>query len=613
MLLTGLTLAGCGGSGSDQPIAQDPPAVAGMLRPVRSAGELEILLKASLGEAVAAGVPGVVALPAADSFSRTYTVDQGIDEFDIARYDGSHLYVAPTWQYSGQGGSIRILRTNAATGDVTQVALLPVPASQNVQGMYVANGRLVVLASEAYFGPFGDVWPAIVLWAPTRLSVHVFDIANPARPTPVMSADIRGVFVASRRIGNQVVLVTRHTPRALIDADARARLASLTLAELLPSVTMDGRTQPLVDARNCYVSSDTASGTVGHATLTTITTFSLDNPRELTSTCYDEEANGVYASQTALYVSQPRAADGASPATRIHKFSPTGAPPRYVGSVEVPGLVWTGGQEDFRMSERDGLLRVMTTTWTQDADDALDHQLFVLREKTTGPALEIAARLPNAARPQEIGKPDEALFAVRFAGDRAYAVTFRRVDPLYVIDLSTPADPRIAGELQIPGNSDLLHPVSDDLLLGIGSDTNRVKLELFDVSMPGAPQSRGWLLVDGVTSWSELSWDHRALAYLPGASADRFALPATSTYPTLAPPLHVQTALFQYEIIGKQTAASASLQAAGGVLPPPDPDREGNYALTNRAFVDGDTVIYVRDGQVWSSSWHTPSQVRGPF
>ncbi len=615
IFLAGLTLTGCGGSGSDKTDTQEPSAVTGMLRPVRSADELESLLKASLSDEMAIGMTNdVVALSAAAtaSFSGTYTVENGVDEFDVARYDGTHLFVAPPSGVSGSNAAIRILRTNAATGDATEIAAVPVPDTQRVQGMYVANQRLVVLTAEAYFGPFGDPWTSSLIWAPSRLAVHVFDIANPAQPRNVMSADMRGVFVASRRIGNQVVLVTRHTPRALIDPTLSGRLASLTLDELLPTVTIDGRTQPLVEARRCYVSNDTQAQGGGHATLTTITTFSLSNPREFSSTCYDEMADGVYASQTALYVSQPRYTETAT-TTRIHKFSLTAAAPRYVGSVEVPGQMWSAGQPDFRMSERDGLLRVMTTEWTQDPADFVDHRLFVVREKAAEPALEIAASLPNATHPEEIGKPNEALYGVRFVGDRAYAVTFRRIDPLYVIDLSTPTDPRIAGELQIPGTSDLLHPVTQNLLLGIGSDLNQVKIELFDVSVPGSPQSRGTLLVDGVSSYSEASWDHHAFTYLSAETADRGAIPATSTYPTFAPPLHVQTALFQYEVIGKRSAGSASLQAAGSVLPPPAPGGTANVASLNRAFIDGDTVFYVRDGQVWSSSWRTPAQVRGPF
>ena len=124
-------------------------------------------------------------------------------------------------------------------------------------------------------------------------------------------------------------------------------------------------------------------------------------------------------------------------------------------------------------------------------DDFVDHQLYILRESSTRPELEIVSTLPNDSRPEEIGKPNEALYGVRFLGDVAYAVTFERIDPLYAIDLSIPADPFIAGELEVTGFSDFLHPVTDDLLLGLGrSAEGGIKVELFDVSSIAQPLSR---------------------------------------------------------------------------------------------------------------------------
>jgi uncharacterized secreted protein with C-terminal beta-propeller domain len=113
---------------------------------------------------------------------------------------------------------------------------------------------------------------------------------------------------------------------------------------------------------------------------------------------------------------------------------------------------------------------------------------------------------------------------VRFVGDRAYAVTFQRIDPLYVIDLSTPTDPRIAGQLAIPGWSQLLHPVTNDLILGLGAEGSHFKLELFDTSVLEQPQSRGVITLGGVTSGSPALYDRHAFTYLAGPEkiASRF-------------------------------------------------------------------------------------------
>ena len=150
-------------------------------------------------------------------------------------------------------------------------------------------------------------------------------------------------------------------------------------------------------------------------------------------------------------------------------------------------------------------------------------------------------------------------------------------------------------------------------MLGVGSDASKAKIELFDVTHIGQPQSRGSVVLDGWPSYFEAEWDRHAFTYLPADAADRFAVPGT-VYPVLSPGVYVppQTSLYQFEILGKQNAGSASLQAAGVVAPPVTSESE-IYDSSSRSFIHGDTVYYVRNGKVWSTSWFAPSQVQGPF
>jgi hypothetical protein len=106
---------------------------------------------------------------------------------------------------------------------------------------------------------------------------------------------------------------------------------------------------------------------------------------------------------------------------------------------------------------------------------------------------------------------------VRFIGPAAYVVTFRQVDPLYVVDLSNPENPRVSGELKINGYSSYLHPLGDGMLLGIGQDANDqgvtkgAKATLFDVSDPSNPQKvSSWTLAD---AYSDVEWDQLAFLY----------------------------------------------------------------------------------------------------
>ena len=193
------------------------------------------------------------------------------------------------------------------------------------------------------------------------------------------------------------------------------------------------------------------------------------------------------------------------PPTLIHQFrldEGTGA--TYIASGEVEGRLLN----QFAMSEYNGDLRVATTTdnWGNFGDQS-ESTVFVLRPNGTD--------LEQISSISGLGK-GEQIQAVRFIDDVGYVVTFRQVDPLYVIDLSDPANPVLDGELKIPGYSAYLHPVGDGLLLGVGQDatdegrTTGTQLSLFDVSDPSNPQRISTLPIGGQ---SEVEWDHKAFLF----------------------------------------------------------------------------------------------------
>ena len=135
----------------------------------------------------------------------------------------------------------------------------------------------------------------------------------------------------------------------------------------------------------------------------------------------------------------------------------------------------------------------------------------------TDGALDVVGRTPR------FGLPGESLYGIRFDGTTAYAVTFLQTDPFYVIDLSTPTDPKVVGELKLPGFSAYLHPVSATEVVGFGPDeSGRASAKLFNVSDPASP-----VLIDSIVLGddSPVVYDHHAFVDLGGG---RFAVPATS-------------------------------------------------------------------------------------
>lgn len=636
-----LVLGGCGSSGTDMPGPKQP---AGLLSLVSDTAAFEASIKAGLTAmssdeqlaladawASAGGSP-------AGNYTGTYTQELDVDEFDAVRYDGEHLFVAPRRYFHccflavDDGApviepppierSIRILATDPANGSADLVSEIPLEDGISVQGMYTTGDRMVALTGRSIYGTFGELWADFAIWAPEKLGFRVYDVSNAADPVLTFDATIDGVFVESRRIGNTVYIVSRYTPwieglhyyitTPAQQAENQALLAGTTLEDLLPKITAAGETQSLVAPERCYVTTDAA--TADYPVITSVTAIPIDNPSAFSTTCYKEDAYGVYVSENALYFTEQRPATAVNrDVTRVHKFALAGTNIRYRGSADITGTVWRGGQADFRMSEHNGDLRLLSSQFDWNNEDFVDHYLYVLRESSTRPELDVISTLPNNRRPEEIGKPNEALYGVRFLGDVAYAVTFQQIDPLYAIDLSNPVDPFIAGELEVTGFSDFLHPVTDDLLLGLGADaTGGVKLELFDVSNIAQPLSRGSAILGGRGSHSEARWDRHAFTYQADVGGiDRIAIPA-SLYAADGSWQYLGASLYLFEIRDKNMPAVAALNSVGSISPPSigtTPD----WVERSRSFIHDDTVYYIRDEDVWAASWQSPTIVNGPY
>jgi len=627
-------ITACGGGST---VGFDPePPVQGLLRQVNDPAELEQSIKSGfLAMRSPQAVADAQAAVASGNFTGTYTQEARVDEFDAVRYDGSHLYVAPrrffyccylaadaTGTSSTPESSIRILETDPDNGSASLISTIPLDDGISVQGMYVSDDRLFALTGTSVYGSHGGMWADVAIWAPEKLGYRIYDVADPADPQLQIDATIDGVFVESRRIGDTVYIVSRYAPwipgldynvtTQEQQANNQAVLDGVSLDDLLPKITVNGVTSTLVAPERCFITnSDT---TAGYPVITSITAVPVNDPAAYSTTCYNQEAYGAYVSENAIYFTEFRADEALSRYnTRIHKFALFNTTVGYRGSVDIEGQVWRGGQADFRMSEYAGDLRVFASQFDWTNEDRVDHKLYVLRESATRLELDIISELPNADRPEEIGKPNEALYGVRFLGDRAYAVTFEQIDPLYVIDLLNPRDPFIAGELTVTGFSDFLHPINDDLLLGLGSGGNGgIKLELFDVSNISQPLSRGSTLLGGRGSHSEATYNRHAFTYQADVNGiDRFTIPA-EVYASDGSFRFVESGLFLFEIRDKDRPALASLNSVGSIVPP----RTGitiPYVQRSRAFIHDDTVYYIRDETVWAASWIAPTMVNGPF
>jgi hypothetical protein len=225
---------------------------------------------------------------------------------------------------------------------------------------------------------------------------------------------------------------------------------------------------------------------------------------------------------------------------------------------------------------------------------------------------------------------------VRFMQDRAYIVTFEKVDPLYVIDLSNPSQPSIAGELEIPGYSDYLHPIGNDLLLGIGKDAivgssgtswyQGVKVSLFDVKDIQQPTELGSIIIGKRGSSTALEYDlHSFTGIQQGDQQDgqyRFAFPisvsdgpAQGDYWQDPESQFFQwshSGLYLFEVKDKQ------LTQAGALITDRSSDTnvENNYWSSNhsrRGLIQADDVYHLSGDDLYKANWNSPEQMSEKF
>lgn len=425
------------------------------------------------------------------SHSTTNIQVAGVDESDIAKTDGEYLYIA---SYD----RVTIVKAYPPS-DLANVTVLDIEdilgfktenASASVSGVYLYGAKLVVILSYYdWRNPTGDYAEyAALLWSSMRSVVSVFDIENVSAPNLMFSYGVSGYALTSRMIGSYVYLV------------GQSAVLLLDKQPYLPLV-WDGSSSEEINVRDIYYDSETRDASV-FMNLLAVDVVDGDHAANTILAGY---ASTVYMSLDAMYLTIQKwsgemlvvetdsaPVDEVSSRTTIYKVAVDKLMMVNVAKGEVRG--WLLNQ--FSMDEKDGYLRMATTTrWTspESAVYVLDSDLVVVGS-LTGLA------------------PNERIYSARFLGDTLYLVTFRQIDPFFVIDLGDPVHPLVLGELKNPGFSSYLHPVDEDHVLGIGSENGSVKISLYNVSDPTNPIEQSKCLLP-YWSWTSATYDHKAVLF----------------------------------------------------------------------------------------------------
>lgn len=430
------------------------------------------------------------------NFSTTNNQEADVDEPDTVKTDGKRIFALAN-------GKLWATAVDGAPRVVGSLAFDGIYPSQ----LLLAGDRLLVFgygnvstqgSDQAKPTGSSPVAPGSV-----QSRVVVVDVGDAAAMKVVTTLNVDGSYLSARLVKGVARIVLRTEPARFTwsypkDGSAQAQqeatdknkaiVSGSTTANWVPTLTVTdgaGRTGPAKPLADC---SDSLHPQVfsGFGMLTVLT-VDPDSPTATNATSVMASGNIVYASTTGLYVSTT-AWDHVEnqgqvvrfgPDTLVHKFDITSTD----GAVyKASGRVQGTALNQYSMSELDGRLRIATTASNPNSTESY---VTVLADN--------GAALVSVGQVGGLGK-GERIYSVRFVGDTAYVVTFRQTDPLYVVDLSDPTKPRVAGELQLLGYSAYLHPIGDNLLLGIGQDANAqgrttgVQASVFDVSDPSQPK-----------------------------------------------------------------------------------------------------------------------------
>ena len=464
------------------------------------------------------GVPLPAAAAASGSqsldYSTTNVQESGVDEPDLVKTDGSTLFTFENGQLES---------TDVSSGKPKLLDTLKLTSSFGGELLLSGDHLLVISRSGSWIEPLPAATAMMIAPQPMTTTLTEVDVSHPEAMKVLQTMTIDGAYIDARMIGSSVRLVSSTAvPVALpfvagsVDAN-KAVVASSRAKAWLPTYRLGKRAaRPLVQCR--AVRHPASFSGLGMLTVTTLDLAKGLSPTDSVGVMTDGRI--VYASLSSLYVAtepwlgrplpaQPTVTpDNAS--TQIHAFDISNPDKTtYLGSGSVPGYLLN----QWSLSEDQGVLRVVSTDAPAWWGTATDSQSYLTTLRPRGGTLAQVGQLDG------LGKGDR-VYAVRMIGDTGFVVTFRRIDPLYTLDLHDPSAPKILGELELPGYSSYLHPVGDNLLLGIGqyvapnaTEPSGTQVSLFDVTHLSHPTRVAEARLG--QGWSAAESDHHAFLYWP--------------------------------------------------------------------------------------------------
>jgi uncharacterized secreted protein with C-terminal beta-propeller domain len=488
-------------------------------------------------------------------YSKTNIQVEGVDEADIVKTDGEYLYIV-------SGGNLTIVK--AYPPEEARV-LSKISLTGSIAGIFVNGDKLAVFQTEYGVYPLyegeivydvsissAEVTESVdvdetpgtpsqtdgstgkddddenrtstngsepvngstpeepikiepIVYDPPTTSIKVYDISDRANPVLTRDFSVDGNYVSSRMIGDYVyVIATQYA--VFIETDV-----------FLPRVHADNETEAILPDDIYYYNLSDSS-----YSFTSIVALDIQNDAQAPTheTILMGATSTIYVSQSNIYLTFPNYSwqENETMKTVVQRIHIDEQSVTFAAQGEVPGYVLN----QFSMDEHNGYFRIATTvysyTWrTFDEDLNVEEAQDMNNVYVLDMDLNIVGELEDLA-------PGEQIYSARFMGNRLYLVTFRNIDPLFVIDLSNPTAPTVLGQLKVTGYSGYLHPYDENHIIGIGKETEYdaeadfawyqgVKISLFDVSDVSNPVEIDKYEIGDRGTDSPILQDHKALLF----------------------------------------------------------------------------------------------------
>ena len=538
----------CNCSGGRSPMQGGPPVMAAMMDDAVPESASMAKAETASGDASAASAGADGGPATAQDYTGTNNQVDGVDEADVIKTDGTYLYVIPR-----SGASLVISQVFPA--DAARVLSRVNLTQYNLRAsdMLLDKDVLAVIGSSQVRNAAGTLFLSMA-------AVHLFDVTDRSNPRMKLAYELEGHSLTARLLNGFVYLVVSTWPtytgwprrRTSVSAGTNLRMSTsskvqggyagsnnnLALRAFAPLArTLSEReanlatavpvaVAPVCDCKDIsYVKNLGAA--MGWISVVAVSTAGgqFDAARSaveqvgIKTSTHAGRGEAAMMSSQHLYVAATNwdytmgewdgsTVDGGQ-WTVILQFRLNEGVPTFAQLFTVPGTIIN----QFAMDEYNGHLRVATTWGDMWREPPTSQSNVYVYDAGTG-ALQGSV--------EELA-PGERIYSVRFMGGMGYLVTFRQVDPLFVLDLSEPKKPVVKGQLKIPGYSEYLHPVTNTLLLGLGRETTQVqggrtvnlgvKLSLFDVTDPTNPK-QVYAHVEGIAgSYSLAAHEHKAFLY----------------------------------------------------------------------------------------------------